>query len=148
MLLTLTHIFAPPPPPPLTFVGAVAGYLTFVCGLLTPLIRRLERLQGDDDDYTGDDDDSVGTTKVPTTATAQTFLSVLAGMDEQALLMCLLPVLVPLTWVRSFRDLACTSTVGNVVFVLAVGAVLQDGLSRFGLPTAADFAAQGGVSNK
>ena len=138
----------------LSSLGACAGYLTFVCGLLAPLIRRLQKHSdgggggggGGGDDY--DDGGGGGLTSGGEGRGgegAATALSALAAMDERQLLTCLLPLLVPLTWVRSFRSLACTSTVGNVIFILAVAAVLQDGLSRFGLPTAADFADQGGV---
>ena len=72
-------------------------------------------------------------------------LFALARMDQQSLMTCLLPVLIPLTWVRSFKDLACTSTIGNVIFILAVLAVLHDGLQRFGPPALSDFASEGGV---
>ena len=118
----------------LSSLGACAGYLTFVCGLLAPLIRRLEGEQNDE--YQSQSSDSPRNDWP---------LFALARMDQQSLMTCLLPVLIPLTWVRSFKDLACTSTIGNVIFILAVLAVLHDGLQRFGPPALSDFASEGGV---
>ena len=60
-------------------------------------------------------------------------------MTQGELLCLLLPVLVPLTWVRSFSGLAAISAVGNFVFMMAGAIVLLDGFQRFGPPQMADF---------
>mmetsp|Transcript_77129 Transcript_77129/g.221657 ORF Transcript_77129/g.221657 Transcript_77129/m.221657 type:complete len:553 (+) Transcript_77129:346-2004(+) len=102
-------------------LGACGGYLAFVVGLLAPILRR--------------------TSTEHTDSTNPFFMGLdwLAHLDDAHLLAFLLPVIIPLTWVRSFGSLAFFSMMGNVIFVTAVTAVLVDGWMRFGLPTAADF---------
>jgi len=60
-------------------------------------------------------------------------------MTQGELLCLLLPVLVPLTWVRSFSVLAAISSIGNFVFMVAGATVLLDGFQRFGPPQMSDF---------
>lgn len=126
----------------LSTVGACGGYLIFVVGLLLPMIQRL---QNDDDDG-----------------------GFFGSLDEKSAMMYLIPILIPLTWIRSFKGLAYVSVkfivirkwksfffyffllflffffffikaFGNIVFIGSVAAVLYDGFSRFGAPSPQDF---------
>ena len=99
-------------------IGACAGYLAFISGLLAPSLHQLGIMDPDS-------------------------LAFLSQLRIQTLLIPILVVIIPLTWIRSFKELAWFSTVGNLIFLVAVALVLSDGISRFGLPTAADFVDHG-----